>query len=157
MREADPWSHLKIALHKADHILNPEVYGVLKAIFLTHTSTPQALEDLQRTAPEYGKREFLLSVDKGGKPALAPADIVTDFAHTLAHNPGFETWMQIVPLSDGRPGVLIARWLCHRSGFRHRTVHLFIDHPLVADYSFISIMERRRAHPPALCVDATEY
>ena len=39
-----------------------------------------------------------------------------------------------------RPTLLVARWLCHLVGFRHRTVHLFIDYPIQDDcYTLVQV------------------
>jgi len=35
--------------------------------------------------------------------------------------------------------LLVPRWLCHLVGFRHRAVHLFIDHPTAVEYTLVQV------------------
>jgi isopentenyldiphosphate isomerase len=132
---------LRGAVEQADYVVGAAVYHEAQSLFTACLSSPQYLRDLQQLAPEYGKPEFLLCVDSNGSPVYPTGDIVEDFRKTVTEHPSLELWFQEATVEeDERPVVLlIARWLCHLVGFRHRSVHLFIDHPTRDDYTLVQV------------------
>ncbi len=148
----DPWSHFRDVVAQADYVLTSEVYEVLWSIVLASSANAQIGETLRQDAPEYGRAEFLLCVDRTGEPVSLPDEVVADFRYTAKHNPEFQTWLQPVKLPDGSPVLLIARWLCHWAGFRHRAIHLLIDHPASSDYVLVQVRGLGKAEAPG-CFD----
>jgi len=139
-RPSEPLQRLRVAVEQADHVAGAAAYHEAQSLFTACLSSPQYLRDLQQLAPEYGKPEFLLCVDSAGSPVYPTGDIVEDFRKTVTEHPSFGLWFQEATVEeDGRPALLVARWLCHLVGFRHRSVHLFIDHPARDDYTLIQV------------------
>jgi 8-oxo-dGTP pyrophosphatase MutT (NUDIX family) len=138
-----PLRRLGFAVEKAEYTLNRKTFDQTRRLFTACTSKPEILENLRKLAPEYGKPEFLLCVDSQGAPMHLPQDAIEDFRETVKRSPDFEAWFQEPELEtvagEKRPVLLIARWLCHLVGFRHRTVHLFIDHPTRDDYTLVQV------------------
>jgi 8-oxo-dGTP pyrophosphatase MutT (NUDIX family) len=129
---------LRAAVGAAGYELDQAAYGRVWALFAQCSADPTAMEELKRAAPEYGRREFLANVDDGGRPVVAARE---DLAHARSvRDPEFDLWYQEANLpGDGRSVLLIARWLCHLAGFRHRTVHLFLDHPTHRNHTLIQV------------------
>jgi isopentenyldiphosphate isomerase len=135
-----PLQRLWSTVGRADHVISAEVYRHIRHLFTTCSSNPQDLKNLQQLAPEYGNPEFLLCVDSHGDPVYLSPDAVEDYRETVCQHPSFELWFQEADLEQGeRPILLIARWLCHLVGIRHRAVHLFIDHPTLDDYTLVQV------------------
>ena len=97
-----------------------------------------APEYVRDAAPEYARdaapehvpadnpqREFFLPVDATGAPAL-PDNATLNEVQTLLAHPEAQAWLALDAIG-GVPALLVARWLCHLTGVRHRTVHLFLD------------------------------
>lgn len=146
------WPHVREVVAQADHVLTPEVYEVLWSTFLAFLANAPAVGDLRQIVPEYEQAEFLLCVDRAGEPISLPDEVVADFRYTAEHTPEFQTWLQPITLPDSSPGLLIARWLCHLAGFRHRAVHLLIDHPASPDYVLVQVRGLSKAEAPG-CFD----
>jgi len=146
-----PLQRLKSATRGADHILDKAVYEKALDLFSAYSSNPQDLKNLQRLAPEYGKPEFLLCVDSNGSPAYHTQDMVEDFREVVSQQPNFGLWFQEATVEEnGKPILLIARWLCHLIELRHRSVHLFIDHPTVEGYTFVQVRGLGKFESPGL-------
>ncbi len=146
------WMHFRDVVAQADHVLTPDVYEVLRSILLDSPANAQIGEKLRLGAPEYGRAEFLLCIDRTGEPVVVPDAVMADFRCTAEHSPEFGTWLQPATLPGGSPGLLIARWLCHWAGFRHRAVHLLIDHPASPDYVLVQVRGLEKAEAPG-CFD----
>ncbi len=146
-----PLQHLRSTVRSADHVLSKAVYERVRHLFNACSSNPQDLKNLQRSAPEYSKPEFLLCVDSNGSPVYLTQDMVEDFRETSSRHPNFEFWFQEAATEEsGEPILLIARWLCHLVGFRHRSVHLFIDHPTLDDYTLVQVRGLDKFESPGL-------
>jgi isopentenyldiphosphate isomerase len=65
--------------------------------------------------------------------------------------PDLKHWLQEARF-DGRQVLLVARWLCHLAGFRHRTVQLFLDHPTIKGYTLLQVRGYAKAEAPG-CFD----
>lgn len=48
--------------------------------------------------------------------------------------------------------MLVARWFSHLVGFRHRCVHIFLDHETLKDYTFVQLRSFGKADSPG-CFD----
>jgi len=139
-KSSEPLEHLRLVIENADYLINSAVYHETKCLFTTCLSNPQHLENLQRLAPEYGKAEFFLCVDSNGEPIAPTNDMIEDFRETATQSPDFKLWFREATLpEDERPPLLIARWLFHLVGFRHRSVHLFIDHPTLDNHTLVQV------------------
>lgn len=103
----------------------------------------------RRIAPEYGRAEYLLCVDHSGKGTSIPAPMLNQILMLCKRWPAWEASFRIVGPQDGsEPALLIARWLCHLAGFRHRTVHLFLDHPILSDHTLIQVRGINKEEAP---------
>lgn len=152
-RPSEPLQRLRVAVEQADHVAGAAVYHEAQSLFTACLSSPQYLRNLQQLAPEYGKPEFLLCVDSNGSPVYPTGNIVEDFRKTVTEHPSLGLWFQEATVEkDGRPVLLIARWLCHLVGFRHVSVHLFIDHPTRDDYTLVQVRSVHKFESPA-CFD----
>jgi isopentenyldiphosphate isomerase len=79
--------------------------------------------------------------------------LLRNFQETVAKHPDFDTWFRQVPMPNSdTSALLIARWLCHLGGFRHKTVHLFIDHPTLDNHTLIQVRGLNKAESPG-CFD----
>jgi isopentenyldiphosphate isomerase len=104
-------------------------------------------------APEYERLEFLLCVDHQGNAVTTPEKILKDFHETVARYPSFGSWFREAKLAEcDEPVLLVARWLCHLVGFRHVTVHAFIDHPTLTDHTLVQVRGVDKAESPG-CFD----
>lgn len=142
----EPWRRLQRKVTGEDHVVSCDVYHEIRQRFL---SSLDDLPGLQQVAPEYGKQEFLLCIDSRGKAVAFARDVVQDFEGTLARHPDFARWFEVAILPEiGGTGLLVARWLCHLLGIRHRVVHLFIDHPILDDYTFVQVRGLSKVEAP---------
>jgi isopentenyldiphosphate isomerase len=144
-----PLSALLGTLERADYVLDQATYLKVRALFLACADTPALLQMIQRIAPEYGKPEFLLCVDAKGQAVTLDTNTLQDFSTLATEKPNFELWFQSSQDgTEGRPVLLVARWLCHLAGFRHRVVHLFLDHPTVPGYTLVQVRGAVKAEAP---------
>jgi len=152
-RPSEPLQRLRGAVEQADYVVGAAVYHEAQSLFTACLSSPQHLRSLQQLAPEYGKPEFLLCVDSDGSPVYAMEETVEALEETASRHPALGLWFQEATVGeDGRPVLLIARWLCHLVGFRHRSVHLFIDHPTRDDYTLVQVRGVHKFESPG-CFD----
>ncbi len=145
----DRWHQLQAEVAEADHALSPATYNRMKQACIDRASDPDAPQQPQRPTSERDRPEFLLCVDRTGSPAPLSQAILADFRRTADRCPDFGRWFQPAPIDgEGPPTLLVARWLCHRVGLRHRAVHLFIDHPTVQDYTLVQVRGLSKAEGP---------
>jgi isopentenyldiphosphate isomerase len=142
---------LRAATAQADCVLNDESYARALAMFRSCLADSGEMSALQRAA-DYQKREFLLCVDCDGAPVRATPDMLASYGQIAAEQPSLRLWLEPASAADGSPVLLTARWLCHLAGFRHRTVHLLIDHPTRADYTLLQVRGLSKPNYPA-CFD----
>jgi isopentenyldiphosphate isomerase len=104
------------------------------------------LDSVQAAAPEYGRDEFFLPVDGCGEPVYPDAGTLAEARELLARYPEAAHWWR---LADGSPSaLLVARWLCHLTGIRHRTVQLFIDHPTLPGLTLVQVRSLDKIEAP---------
>lgn len=145
--------HLSSATKRAGYCLDRDAYLASRRLFTACLAERQVLEELARLAPEYGRGEFLLCVDGAGRPAPLPGDVLDDYRETSSRHASFKEWFkEATAPGSGLSVLLVARWLCHLAGFRHRTVHLFIDHPTAGGYTLVQVRGVSKAHFPG-CFD----
>lgn len=137
-------------VHDADRVLDWLTYRVTSRLFAEAQAKPGVWQAIRDSSQEYGRDEFLLNVDRGGAPVVAHRDILDDYRRTIATQPDFARWFQEAALPDGRPTLLISRWLCHAVGFRHRSVELFLDHPVLPDHTLLQVRGFDKAEAPGL-------
>jgi isopentenyldiphosphate isomerase len=146
----EPWHDLQRQVASADHVVSRDVYYKIRQLFL---SSLDDLPDLKQIGPEYGKLEFLLCVDDNGELVPFLPEVLEDFGQTAHRYPEFARWFQAVASEEnGLTVLLVARWLCHLIGVRHRTVHLFIDHPQTDNYTLIQVRGLGKVESPG-CFD----
>lgn len=112
-------------------------------------------KELKSAAPEFGRPEFLRCVNLRGEAVYPAESIIKDFRETAAQYPEFGLWFQSVTIrekDEDKQLLLIARWLCHLAGFRHTSIHLFIEHPELKDYLFVQVRAVDKPESPA-CFD----
>lgn len=142
-----PLAALQRTVRDEDGQLTGTSYDAVKRLF-TRTQREPTL--LQALGPEYARAEFLLNVDQEGVPVVAGDSIIEDYARVVEVTPNFERWFREGMGSDGRPTLLVARWLCHAAGFRHRTVELFLDHPTLSDHTVLQVRGLQKAEASGL-------
>lgn len=142
-----PLAALQRTVFDEDGQLSATAYAAVKRLF-TRTQRDPAL--LKALGSEYARVEYLLNVAQDGAPVAAGTDIIEDFHRVVEAMPDFERWFREATSSDGRATLLIARWLCHAAGFRHRTVELFLDHPTLLDHTIVQVRGLQKAEAPGL-------
>lgn len=149
----EPLRALIEAVEDAGYVLDGEVFRHALELYDRCRDDPRQLQALRRMAPEYGAQEFLLPVDAGGRPTAAPMQLLAEARNAAGARSGLADWFSEAPLTDGSGVALLAvRWLCHLVGLRHRTVHLFIDHPCLRDHTLVQVRGPRKAEAPG-CFD----
>jgi 8-oxo-dGTP pyrophosphatase MutT (NUDIX family) len=141
------------AVREAGHVLDGQALGRALCLYEGCRADPRHLQAVQHLAPEYGVQEFLLPVDADGRPSLASQQMLAQVRDVLGARPGPELWFGEAPMADGGGTVLlVVRWFCHLIGVRHRTVHLFIDHPCLPDHTLVQVRGPQKAEAPG-CFD----
>lgn len=143
---ADSLQALRASLRDAGHVLTDRVFAHTMALSRCCADGDGELAALKDTAPDYGRDEFLLSVATTGSVVEASEEMLAAFR---AEPDAFRLWFRDATLDDGRRVLLVARWLCHLAGFRHRAVHIFLDHPTCPDYTFVQIRSFAKINGPA--------
>jgi isopentenyldiphosphate isomerase len=145
--------HLRSTIEQVDHLINATTYYEVRDLFVACEFDTQELRNLRQLAPEYGRPEFLLCVDSSGSAMSPGEDIIEDFRKTVSEHPDFRHWFQEAAIVERKqPVLLIVRWLCHLAGFRHRSVHLFVDHPVLDDYTLVQVRGVQKPESPG-CFD----
>ena len=129
------------AVAASDHELTEAAFDAVHTFLHRCSERPRGMQDAcRRVAPEYGRAEHLLCVDRFGKGTNTPVHVLNQSRTLCKRQPAVGTWFRTVdPPDASKPTLLIARWLCHLAGFRHRTVHLFLDHPILSDHTLIQV------------------
>lgn len=134
---------LRALLKSTDYTLDPQVFEKATQLFFCHEDNPQIL---RKRVPEFvkienqekTKREFFLNIDNEGAGVCAPEKLVRKFMDIQQEHKDFCLWFQKAEYNS-RQVLLVARWLCHFVGFRHRSCHIFLDHYTHQDYTFAQI------------------
>ncbi len=153
-------SQVRSSLKEEGSVLNKRVFDKITDFFLLCFQDPQHSESLRQRSSEYSKiekqaekdREFFLNVDDNG--LSHPTDILVQAFQTKADQyPSFHLWFsESQAPDDTTPVLLVARWLAHFAGFRHRCAHIFLDHPKKEDYTFVQLRSFSKADSPG-CFD----
>jgi isopentenyldiphosphate isomerase len=141
-------SDIVVAVKAANHQLNDTNYHKISRFFMKCQSDPTRLREIQQTIPEYGKQEFFICIDQKGQPIIISNNIIEGFRSIAERYPEYKLWFCEVTLSNGQSILAIARWLCHSVGFRHKVVHLFLDHPTLKDYTLLQVRAFDKAESP---------
>jgi isopentenyldiphosphate isomerase len=136
---------------QADHMLQPATYRQFTHLYDSCARDPALQAALSAWTPERTGREPLLTVDAGGHPAVPTDAILDDLRKRIGERSGIGDWFEEAQI-DGHPVLLVARWLCHLAGLRHRTVQLFLDHPSVEGYTLLQVRATTKAEDPG-CFD----
>jgi isopentenyldiphosphate isomerase len=147
-----PLAQIITTIEAEDHQLTDTSYHEILEYFVNCQSDPSYVLEIQQSAKEYGEKEFFLCTNQKGEPVSVRKDILEDFHITASKFPTYQLWFHEGQLPDKQPTLLIARWLCHLVGFRHRVVHLFISHPELGDHTLIQIRALDKAESPG-CFD----
>jgi 8-oxo-dGTP pyrophosphatase MutT (NUDIX family) len=147
----DSLDDLRLAVQAAGYQLDEAAYERVYALFQRIAAESSLRQQMHRVAPEYGRQEFLRCVDPTGCATPVAAAILDHCRRACGRQPHYATWFQVVEHSEGGM-VLIARWLCHLAGFRHRTVHLMLDHPTLPDHVLVQVRGVGKEESPA-CLD----
>jgi isopentenyldiphosphate isomerase len=129
---------LRSRVSQADHLLTPAAYAEVIHLFDACASDPALVSALRARSPEWSRREFLLNVDGTGHLAAPMDGMLADFRDRGNEHRDVDNWLEEGQV-DGRPVLLVARWLCHLVGFRHRTVQTFLDHPTANGYTLLQV------------------
>jgi 8-oxo-dGTP pyrophosphatase MutT (NUDIX family) len=143
---------LRSAAQASDYRLDAGTYDRARALFSSTAAAGAVPDGMHGAVPEYGQEEFFRSVDAAGQAVPVPAAILQDYDAMVARHAAYALWFQPVQGTDGERVLLLARWLCHLAGFRHRTVELLLDHPLLADHVLVQVRGVDKAEAPA-CFD----
>lgn len=131
---------LRTIAEASDFQLNEKIIPDLGALISQSRTDGKLAHGLQ--TPEYGKPEYLLNCDTSG----CAVTLTPSFGHLIENlrqpNP---SWIKI-----DHDQVLVQRWLCHFIGFRHRAIHLFLDHPDHPDATFVQIRSLSKYNSPGL-------
>jgi isopentenyldiphosphate isomerase len=137
----DGWVALVQRVAAADHTLTPEVVRDLVTWSSSATSPASSAEP-----------EFLLPLDARGDPIPLPATVVDGGWEGAASGVEHDTWLRptatVTPAGACVETLLVARWLPHRLGLRHRTVQLILDHPSEPSMTFIQVRGLDKAEAP---------
>lgn len=141
-------SDIAVAVRAADYQLTETTYHKILEIFLAGQATPAHLQAIRQAVLEYGEQEFLVCVNKQGEPINISVRVIEDFREKAERYPEYRMWFREATAANGQPTLLIARWLCHSVGFRHRVIHLFLDHPTRKDCTLLQVRAFDKAESP---------
>jgi isopentenyldiphosphate isomerase len=137
----EPIRDLRRQLADVDHILTRDAFARL-ADYCQEHGVPLAAHKAG------GKGEYLASVDAQGRLISAVEGDLARYHHLLEIHPECsQSWFQEAQW-EGQPIQMPARWLGHLVGLRHRTVQLFIDHPIEPNYTLIQVRSHDKAEAP---------
>lgn len=134
---------LRASLIDKNYILNAEVFEKAKQLFFSCKENLQILRERTKefTAIEKQKeedKEFFLNVNNNGSVIYPSVALIRKFITIQKENQGFDLWFRKNEYNN-RPVLLIARWLSHLTGFRHRCCHIFLDHCTQRGYTFVQL------------------
>jgi 8-oxo-dGTP pyrophosphatase MutT (NUDIX family) len=143
---------LRSAVRASDYRLDAAAYDRARTLFCYMAAAGSLPDGWRRAVPEYGEEEFFCSVDAAGQTVPIFAEIFEDYDALVHRHAAYALWFRPAEGPDGERVLLAARWLCHLAGFRHRTVELLLDHPLLADHVLVQVRGVDKAEAPA-CFD----
>jgi len=123
-----------------DSVLTDTALGRIIELQRACRQSPRLLRQIRDEAPEYGQTEFLLNVDPEGAPVHLSVTALSGWRQAEERDVDPSTWLQEARLpGEDKPVWLVARWLAHWVGLRHRTVHLFMDHPTLDGHTYVQL------------------
>ena len=143
---------LRTSLKNTNYTLNEESFEKAKQLFFNCKENPQILRE--RT-PEFTKiekqkdedKEFFLNVNNKGSVVYPPEAVIREFIAIRQEIKSYSLWYRKDEYRN-RPVLLIARWLSHLAGFRHRCCHIFLDHCTYKDYTFVQLRSFGKTDSP---------
>jgi 8-oxo-dGTP pyrophosphatase MutT (NUDIX family) len=146
-------NHLIKVVEKSDFELNNETFDATYNLFLKSEEDFGVKMNIRKLAPQMDNPKYLLCVNSKGQPIQIPETLLANYKEIFKHNPHFKNWFCIKNSPQEREEtLLLARWLCHLVGFRHTSVHLFIDHPLLKNHTILQIRSADKNEAPG-CFD----
>ena len=103
---------------------------------------------LGRLHTEYGKAEYFLNVDSGGEAVQLPAAVLREYHDILSSHHKLGCWFQETADERGKSCLLVARWLAHFIGIRHRCAHIFLNHPEYPEYIYVQLRRFQKVDAP---------
>lgn len=141
-------SDIRVILVKDDHTLTERAYEHLQFLFRFCTGDPERQAALQQQALDYNRDEFFVCVDRAGRNVVAPARVVDDVVEMAGRLPELGQWLRVVRSQGGGSTLLVARWLAHVAGLRHRTVQLLLDPAESSDYTYVQLRSPNKTEFP---------
>jgi isopentenyldiphosphate isomerase len=130
------WAALRNEIAAAGRVLTPPIFEqilrVHQELYADGKNSPSSV------TREYAKEEYLLIVGAEGQACGGEAALHARFNQVVNAYSDMGSWFQVGALREstetpGEPVLLVARWLCHLVGLRHRTVEIFLDLPGVEE------------------------
>jgi 8-oxo-dGTP pyrophosphatase MutT (NUDIX family) len=143
---------LRSRARASNYQLDAAAYDGARTLMIHIAAAGTLPEKMRRAAPEYGQEEFFRSVDAAGRAVPIPAEFLRDYDALAGRHAAYALWFRPAEGADGDRVLLVARWLCHLAGLRHRTVELLLDHPLLAGHVLVQVRGVDKAEAPA-CFD----
>lgn len=151
MDRENPFKYITSCVEASGYELDHRCYQTIRKLFVDRFAARS--EELGKYTAELEKPEFLACVDNKGATLATHSDIVDDFLNTLEHYPAFGQWFRDAETGkNGARVLLVSRWLCHLVGFRHLSVHLFIDLSNSEDLTLVQVRSAKKAKSPG-CFD----
>ncbi|MGR3310707.1 MAG: NUDIX domain-containing protein [Candidatus Brocadiales bacterium] len=145
-------SKIRIKLLTANSNLNKAMYQEIKNFFLHCINNPELIDNLSWMSFGYEKKEFLPNVDETGRLVSTDKSVIEDYKKTVNEHRQFGLWFTERRDKQNNQRLLVARWLSHLVGIRHRCSHIFIDHPEWKDYTLIQVRSFNKIESPG-CFD----
>ena len=143
-------TQLRRLVRSTDFCLTDGAFEETQRLFFLCRQDPKASEELRGRTPEYGRAEYFLNADGDGSVVASSQDAVSNYAETCRVDDSFAGWLQEVLGEPPRLG--IARWLAHLVGFRHRSVQLFLDDPVLEEATYLQVRSFDKYDSPG-CFD----
>jgi hypothetical protein len=145
-----PFAQLAARARRSDHVLDDATYRMASRLYKEIEKDRAVLEGVHGAHGESTQAEVLLCVDRRGEPVAVSDAILKDYRRAVARTPDYGRWFQEAALPNGRRTLLVARWLSHAAGLRHRSVQLFLDHPVLHDHTLLQVRGFTKAEAPGL-------
>ena len=147
----DAISILRKKIEDSDYVINDNSYKAILEFFTYCAKDNYKIlidkDEDEKTKISYGKKEFLLNVNKDGKE-FDTKFFVPKIKLIAQSNCEIKKWFKVVDETK----VLPARWLCHFIGLRHRCAHIFIEDPCFSNCTLIQIRSFKKEDSPG-CFD----
>ena len=132
----DALAQLRRTVRQEEWLLTESSLASVEGLFAQCQASREHARALAVLTPEFTGEEFFVNVDATDAPVSYSPSVLSQARAILQAQPEFGRWIREAP--DGG-SLLVARWLAHVAGFRHRVVHLFLDHPTRSEYTFVQL------------------